>query len=178
MVHLITIEVTNQTWWGLCGSVFPPSLFLSLPVNLAKVNVRADHRIRWKNINHGHTQYSWVCYPSSWPSTIDHCWREKQRSLIRPTSTQVPGGEEAWRTIIFNNRIGKWWLYLFVTSYHRKCFCQTCLGRGSWALHVCRAKSDRVSNRSSDWKNIFIDDIENITTDTRMNSRFLWRIIF
>ena len=79
MVHLITIEVTNQTWWGLCGSVFPPSLFLSLPVNLAKVDVRADHRIRWKNINHGHTQYSWVCYPSSWPSTIDHCWREKNK---------------------------------------------------------------------------------------------------
>lgn len=32
---------------------------------------------------------------------------KKQRNLIRPTSTQAPGGEEAWKTIILNIRIEK-----------------------------------------------------------------------
>ena len=122
VVHLITIEVTNQTWWGLCGSVFPPSLFLSLPVNLAKVDVRAGHRIWWKTSTmdtlSAHEYAIHLLDPL--PSII--VGEKKQRNLIRPTSTQAPGGEEAWRTIIFNNRRGKWWLYLFVTSYQKKCF--------------------------------------------------------
>ena len=118
MVHPITIEVTNQTWWGLCGNVFPPSLFLSLPVNLAKVDVRArHHRIQWKETSAMDilSTHEYAIHLDPLPLMI--VGENTQRNLIRPTSTQAPGGEEAWRTIIFNNRRGRWWLYLFVTSY-------------------------------------------------------------